>query len=118
MKENSEAKILRIFMSSTDKFKHKPLYEVIVFLAKRNGLAGATVLRGVMGYGSSSKISSAKLWDISEKLPLVVEIIDEAEKIESFLEIIKPYFDKLRYGSIITVEKATIALYKTGDKKK
>ena len=113
-----ETKLLRIFISSTDKFKNTPLYEVIVYAAKRYGMAGATVLRGVMGYGSSSVISSMKFWEISEKLPMIIEIVDESEKIEKFFETIKPYFEKIRYGSVITMEKANVIFYKTGTKKK
>jgi PII-like signaling protein len=118
MKVNSEARLLRIFISSTDKFKHTPLYEVIVYAAKRYGLSGATVLKGMMGYGASSVISSVKLWEVSTKLPIVIEIIDESEKIEKFVEIILPYFDKIRYGGMITLEKVTIVLHKKGLKKK
>lgn len=118
MEIKGEAKLLRIFISSTDKFKHTPLYEVIVYAAKRYKIAGATVLRGTMGYGSSSRVSSLKFWEISEKLPMVIEIIDEPEKIERFFEIIKPYFEKIRFGCIITMEKANIVFYKTGTKKK
>jgi hypothetical protein len=117
MESQGEAKLLRIFISSTDKFKHTPLYEVIVYAAKRYKLAGATVLKGVMGFGSSSAISTMKFWEISEKLPMVIEIIDEPEKIDKFFEIIKPYFEKIRYGCIITIEKANVVLYKTGKKK-
>jgi len=118
MEINRETKLLRIFISSTDKFKHTPLYEVIVYAAKRYGMAGATVIRGVMGYGSSSAISSIKFWEISEKLPMIIEIVDESGKVENFLEIIRPYFEKIRYGSVITMEKANVIFYKTGTKKK
>jgi PII-like signaling protein len=118
MEFNGETKILRIFISSTDKFKNTPLYEVIVYAAKRYGMAGATVIRGVMGYGSSSAISSIKFWEISEKLPMIIEIVDESEKVERFFEIIKPYFEKIRYGSVITMEKANVIFYKTGTNKK
>ena len=117
MELQGDAKLMRIFVSSTDKFKHTPLYEVIVFAAKRYGLAGATVLKGVMGFGASSVVYSQNVWEFSEKLPMVIEIVDEAEKIEKFTEIILPYFDKIRYGSMITVEKANIILYKKGTKK-
>ena len=79
MKSDYKAKRLRIYISSTDKFKHSPLYEVIVYSAKRCGIAGATVIKGIMGYGASSEIYSSKLWEISEKLPLIVEIIDESQ---------------------------------------
>lgn len=117
MEIKGEAKLLRIFISNTDKFKHTPLYEMIVFAAKRYGLAGATVLKGVMGYGPSSVVRSVKFWEITEKLPVVIEIVDESEKIEKFIEKILPWFDKLRFGCMITVEKANIVLYKQGNKK-
>lgn len=118
MEIKGEAKLLRIFISNTDKFRYTSLSETIVFAAKRYGLAGATVLKGVMGYGSSSKIHSARFWEITEKLPLVIEIVDEAEKIEKFTEKILPWFEKLPYGCMITVEKANIVLQKQGSKKK
>ncbi len=117
MEIKGEAKVLRIFISNTDKFKHNSLYEMIVFAAKRYGLAGATVLKGVMGYGSSSVIHSVKFWEITEKLPVVIEIVDEAEKIEKFTEKILPWFEKLRYGCMITVEEVNLVLYKQGSKK-
>lgn len=117
MEPDSKAKRLRIYISSTDKFKHSPLYEVIVFSARSFGITGATVLKGIMGYGSSSEVYSNKLWELSEKLPLVVEIIDEPEKIDSFIESIKPVFDEIGKGLIITVDETTIILHKTGNKK-
>ena len=113
MENSTDAKILRIYISSTDKFKHRPLYEVIVFAAKRYGMAGATVLKGFMGYGSSSVIQSQKLWELAEKLPLVIEIVDEASKIDGFIESILPYFDIVSKGGLITVEKATVILHKS-----
>ncbi len=116
MEIKGEAKLLRIFISNTDNFKHTPLYETIVYAAKRYGMAGATVLKGTMGFGSSNIVRSAKFWELTEKLPLVVEIIDEADKIDKFTEKILPWFDKLRYGCMITVEKANIVLYKKGTK--
>jgi len=116
MEIKGEAKLLRIFISSTDKFKHTPLYEMVVFAAKRYGLAGATVLRGVMGFGGSSSISSTKFWEITEKLPMVIEIVDNTEKIEKFTDTILPWFEKLRYGCMITVQRADIVLYKKGTK--
>lgn len=116
MEMKGEAKLLRIFISSTDKFKHQPLYEVIVFTAKQQGLAGATVLRGIMGYGSSSAVYSPTNWEITEKVPLVIEILDESEKIEQFIDVILPIFDNLNKGCMITVEKANIILHKKGTK--
>jgi uncharacterized protein len=114
MEIQGEARLLRIFISSTDKFKHMPLYEVVVYAAKRYGLAGATVIKGFMGFGSSSVIHSQKLWEVTEKLPIVIEIVDQADKIDGFVETILPYFDKLPKGGLITIEKATIVLHKIG----
>lgn len=117
MENKGEAKLLRIFISNTDKFKHNLVYEMVVFAAKRYGLAGATVLKGIMGYGSSSVINTVKFWEITEKLPVVIEIVDEPKKIEKFTEKILPWFEKLRYGCMITIEDANIVLYKQGNKK-
>lgn len=117
MKTGTNAKILRIFISDTDKFKHGALYEMIVFSAKHYGLAGATVTRGVMGFGASSVVRSFKFWEVTEKLPVVVEIVDDSEKILKFIEKIKPWFEKLRYGCLITVEDASVVLYRKGSKK-
>ena len=116
MEITDEVKLLRIFISSTDKFKHAPLYEVVVFAAKRYGLAGATVLKGFMGFGASSVVNSQKLWDITEKLPIVVEMVDEAAKIDGFVESILPYFEKIPKGGLITLEKVNIVLHKSGGK--
>jgi uncharacterized protein len=118
MENNTEARVLRIFVSSTDKFKSGLLYETIVFAAKRYGLSGATVLKGVMGFGSSSVIRSTRFWEITEKLPVVIEIVDEADKIEKFTQKILPWFDKISTGCLITSEKADIILFKQGKTKR
>jgi uncharacterized protein len=117
MTTGDKAKRLRIYISSTDKFKHSPLYEVIVYAARRYGITGATVIKGIMGYGASSEIYTNKLWEISEKLPLVVEIIDEPHKIDTFFESIKPYFDKVGKGHLITLDETTVLMHKTGIRK-
>lgn len=114
--EVGEAKVLKVYISSTDKFKFTPLYEVIVYAAKRYGLAGATVLKGVLGYGGSSRVSTTKFWEITEKLPLIVEIVDNPEKIDAFFGTIKPYFNKVKNGCIVTIEPTNVVLYKTGYK--
>ena len=114
MDTRDEARCLKIYISSTDIFRHKPLYEVIVYAAKRYGLSGATVLKGFMGYGSSSIVHSMRLWEISEKLPIVIEMIDEASKVDGFVELILPYFEKVPKGGLITVEKTNIILHKSG----
>ena len=117
MKSEYKAKRLRIYISSTDKFKHTPLYEVIVYAARRSGITGATVLKGIMGYGASSEIYTNKLWEITEKLPLVVEIVDESHKIDLFFDSIRPYFEKVGKGHIITVDETTVIMHRTGKKK-
>ena len=117
MKPDEKAQRLRIYISSTDKFEHSPLYEVIVYAARSFGLTGATVLKGIMGYGASSKIYTDKLWEISEKMPLVIEIIDESHKLEPFLDNIKPYFEKAGKGHLITLDETTVLMHKTGNKK-
>ncbi len=114
--ETGNAKILRIYLSNTDKFRHAPLYEVIVFAAKRAGLSGATVLKGIMGYGSSSVVHSQKFWELSEKIPLVVEIIDESAKIDAFAEKLTGWMSKIKNGCLVTTENATIILNKKGNK--
>jgi PII-like signaling protein len=109
MKLNEKAKRLRIYISSTDKYEHSPLYEVIVYSARKQGLTGATVLKGIMGYGASSQIYTSKLWEITDKVPLVVEIIDEPEKVDSFFENIKPL--------LITVDETSVLMHNPGNKK-
>jgi len=114
MNPDDKARRLRIYVSSTDKYEHSPLYEVIVYSARKHGLNGATVLKGIMGYGSSSEIYSNKLWEISEKVPLVVEIIDEPKKIDAFFDSIKPLFEKIGKGHIITVDDTKVLMHKSG----
>lgn len=117
MKNTVKAKRLRCYVGNTDKFKHSLLYEVIVFAAKRYGLSGATVFRGVMGYGSSSIVHSVKFWEIAEKLPVVVEIIDEKSKIDGFIRSITPWFDVIPKGFLITTEEVQIVMHKHGTKR-
>ncbi len=117
MKPGDKARRLRIYISSTDKFEHKPLYEVIVYSAREQGIAGATVLKGIMGYGSSSEVYTSKLWEITEKVPLVVEIMDEAHKIDTFIKTNKQFFENIGKGHIITVDDTNIIMHKAGRKR-
>lgn len=118
METGNKACILRIYLSSTDRFRHSLLSETIVFAAKRYKLAGATVFRGTMGFGGSSVIHSQKFWEISGKMPVVVEITDDEASIEKFLGIILPWFDKIPTGCLITRQEAEVVLIKKGHKKK
>lgn len=106
------ATLLRIFIGELDKYHHQPLYEAILMFAKRNGLAGATVLRGIMSYGANSMIHTAKLYALSEDLPIIIEIVDQEEKIQEFLEKLQPYFESSKYGGLVTLEKIRVIYYK------
>jgi uncharacterized protein len=103
-----EAVLLRIFIGESDRWEHKPLYEVIVLKARELHLAGATVLRGPMGFGKSSRLHTAKILRLSADLPLVVEIVDSEEKIQSFL----PVLDKMITGGLVTMEKVKVLEYR------
>lgn len=108
MKLPSEAERLRIYIGESDKFEGRPLYEVIVEQARRSGLAGATTLRGTLGFGANSRIHSAKILRLSEDLPMVVEIVDEAAKIAAFL----PELDSMIGEGLVTREKVNVILYR------
>jgi PII-like signaling protein len=116
MKNNSSALIMRVFISSTDKYREGLIYEHIVFKAKEYGLAGATVFKGILGFGASSVIYSYRFWEVTEKLPVVVEIIDHEDKILSFYELIRPVLETIRYGCLVTTEKTDILMYRSGKK--
>lgn len=104
-----EGYLLRIFIGESDKHEHKPLYEWIVLQAREQGLAGATVLRGIMGFGANTRvIHTFKIERLSEDLPMIVEIVDTKEKLEAFLEIIDP---RIKAG-LVTLEKAQIKFYR------
>ena len=118
METNSPTALLRIFISSTDQLKQDLLCESIVFSAKKEGLAGATVLKGILGYGASSVIHSYKFWEVTDKLPVVIELIDEEEKIRSFYETIRPQLESMRYGCLVTIENIEVLLFKSGKSKK
>lgn len=108
-----DSKLLRIFIGEIDKLGHQPLYEAILFEAKKQGLAGCTVLRGIMSFGASTRVHTAKLLDISEDLPIVVEIVDQEEKINAFVETVDALMEKAACGGLITIEKASVVFYKS-----
>lgn len=114
MEKHPDAKLLRIFIGESDKYHGCPLYEAIVFEAKKDGLAGATVTRGIMGFGANSKVHTAKLLEISTDLPLVIEIVDLEERIRAFSARVEEMFEESSSGGLITVEKAEIVRYKKG----
>ncbi len=105
-----EGMLLRIFIGESDKYKGKALYEQIVIKARELNLAGATVIRGIMGFGAHSRIHTAKLLALSEDMPVVVEIVDTEEKLNSLL----PFLDEIMKDGIITLEKARVIRYRHG----
>ncbi len=113
MKIPAEGKLLRIFIGEADKWNGKPLYEEIVLLAKREGMAGATVLKGMMGFGCKSHMHTAKLLRLSEDLPIVIEMVDSEDKIQKFL----PRLDAMVREGLITLEKANVIMYRACDSK-
>jgi PII-like signaling protein len=116
MENNPDAKLLRVFLGESDKHRLQPLYETLVFEAKKQGLSGATVTRGIMGFGANSKIHSSKLFDISSDLPVIVEIVDSLEKINEFIKTVEQLFEESKSGGLITVEKAEVIRYQSGGK--
>jgi uncharacterized protein len=114
MENDPRIKLLRIFLGESDKYAQQPLYETIVFEAKKQGLSGATASRGIMGFGANSKIHSAKLFDISIDLPIIVEIVDTENKVNDFIKIVEQLFEASKSGGLITVEKAEVIRYKGG----
>ncbi len=103
-----EAVLLRIFIGESDRWHHQPLYEAIVLKARELHLAGATVLRGPMGFGKSSRLHTAKILRLSMDLPLVIEIVDGEEKINALL----PALDEMMKGGLVTLEKVRVLHYR------
>lgn len=102
-----DAVLLRIFIGEDDRADGRPLYEALVLKAREFGLAGATVLRGPMGFGHNSRLHTAKILQLSTDLPMVVEIVDDRDRIEAFLGVIEP----MMRGGLVTLEKATVIRY-------
>ncbi len=102
--------LLRIFVGESDRHDGQPLYEWLVTAARERGLAGATVLRGIMGFGAHSRMHTAKILRLSEDLPIVVEIVDTQEKIEAFLPTIDHAIDE----GLATVERVSVRFYRAG----
>lgn len=108
MKLSEQGALLRIFVGEADKHQGKPLYEQIVLKAREIGLAGATVTRGIMGYGAASRIHTSKVLRLSEDLPIVIEIVDTEAKLERLL----PFLDEVVEEGLVTIEKAQVLVYK------
>ncbi len=107
MQPQQEATLLRVFLGERDRHGHVPLHEAIVAKAREQHLAGATVLRGALGYGASSVLHTAKILELSDDLPIVVEIVDTAERITQFL----PVLDGMMSSGLVTLEKVKVIQY-------
>lgn len=111
MKIEGEGQLLRIFIGESDRWEGQPLSEAIVQAARRQGLAGATVLKGVEGFGAHSRIHTSHILRLSTDLPLVIEIVDRAERVEAFL----PTLDEMVQEGMITLERVRIVAYREGE---
>ena len=103
-----ESALLRIIVGESEKFEGRPAYEAIVMKARELNMAGATVTRGIMGYGKTSRIHSAKVLEMSGDLPMVIEIVDTDDKLDNFI----PVLEKMMKGGLVTMEKAKVIHYK------
>jgi uncharacterized protein len=108
-----EKVLMRIFIGELDRYEHKPLYEALVEVFRKEGFAGATVLRGISGFGAHSVYHTQKLLDLSANLPLVIEVVDTEERINEIM----PHIDKMMGGGMITLDKTTVIRYCHNEKK-
>jgi PII-like signaling protein len=110
MKIEGDGQLLRIFIGESDRWENRPLYETIVHKAREAGLAGATVFRGMMGFGASSRLHTTKVLRLSDDLPVVIEIVDKVDRIDAFI----PVLDQMVSEGMITVEPVHILAYRNG----
>jgi hypothetical protein len=111
MEIKGQAVLLRVFIGESDKLGHLPLYEAIVREARDAGLAGATVLKGVLGFGATARIRTAKILDLSADMSMVVELVDEAAKVEAFQRKLSELFEQAGCGGLVTLENIRVVHY-------
>jgi len=111
MEITGQAVLLRIFIGESDKLGHLPLYEAIVKKARDEGLAGATVLKGVLGFGATARIRTTKILDLSADLSMVIEIVDEEKKVTDFQEQLSALFEEANCGGLVTLENIRVVHY-------
>jgi PII-like signaling protein len=111
MEISGQAVLLRVFIGESDKLGHLPLFEAIVKSARDTGLAGATVLKGVLGYGATAHIRTTKILDLSADLSMVIEIVDEEAKVEAFRPVLADMFEQANCGGLVTLENIRVVHY-------
>lgn len=112
MIDQADSRLLRVFVGEADAFEGRPLYQAIVEVLRREGLAGATVLRGIEGFGKSSLLHTATVLRLSEDLPILIECVDTVEKVEAVL----PVLDDMIEEGLVTIEKVDVRVYRAGGK--
>jgi PII-like signaling protein len=112
MVDQADSRLLRVFIGEADVFEGRPLYQAIVEVLRREGLAGATVLRGIEGFGKSSLLHTATVLRLSEDLPILIECVDTVEKVEAVL----PVLDDMIEDGLVTIEKVDVRVYRAGGK--
>jgi PII-like signaling protein len=118
MDRNQQTKELKFYLSNTDKIRLTTVYSSLIYAAKRYGLSGATVYKGIMGYGASSRIVTSSFWEFTEKVPVVIEFVDSEEKITGFIEKMRPWLQMLPKGCLVTCHNVDVVFSKCGDKAK
>jgi len=118
MDKTQATKELKFYLSNTDKIRFTSVYTSLIYAAKRYGLSGATVYKGIMGYGPSTNIVTSSFWEFTEKVPVVIEFIDEEEKISGFIEKMRPWLEMLPKGCLVTCHDVDIIFSKRGEKVK
>jgi PII-like signaling protein len=110
--------ILKIYVGESDKFKGRPLFEEIVFEARKEGLAGATVFKGIMSFGASHSIHTMKIFALSNDMPIAIEIIDNIERLDEFAKRVNEIMDSSKRGGMITFQELDVVRYERGEKYK
>jgi len=118
MKISEKTGILKIYMGESDKVNGRSLYEEIVFEARKAGLAGATVIKGAMSFGASHSVHTMKIFALSNDMPVIIEIVDNMEKLDAFVPVLNQLMDKGKRGGMITFEEIDVLRYQPGEKYK
>jgi len=117
MELNGQSKLLTIYTGEMEKYNHRLLYEAIVYAAKKSGMAGATVTKGIMSFGANSKIHTTKIFALSADLPMKIEIVDSEDMIGRFIKVVEKMFDKSNSAGLITVTDTLVVQYLQSKKK-